>query len=152
MTDLKKVNLKAKKLTQVTFYNAKGKNTVTRWEEVDPQKASMSSLLLSQSQLHTEKDGSLGNFDRSFKLDVDAVKMTKTPLEEALEMLDKLKKMKEEEMERIIKLGLTKEDEEKQKLSMKKIFRFVLGKKAGEKGYFQWHKEKSVRIIFCDTL
>lgn len=147
MSDLKKVNLKAKKLTQVTFYNAKGKNTVTRWEEVDPQKASMSTMLLSQSQLHGDKDGSLGNFDRSFKLDVDSVKNSKTPLEEALEILDKLKKMKEEETERIIKLGLNTEENEKQKLNMKKMFRFVLGKKAGEKGYFQWHKEKSVRIF-----
>jgi len=36
MNSLKKVNLKAKKLTQTTHYNAKGKYITSKWEDVDP--------------------------------------------------------------------------------------------------------------------
>jgi len=36
MSSLKKVNLKAKKLTQVTHYSTKGKYVTSKWEDVDP--------------------------------------------------------------------------------------------------------------------
>lgn len=38
MSDMKKVNLKAKKLTQMTYYNSKGKYVLSKWEDVDPTK------------------------------------------------------------------------------------------------------------------
>jgi len=36
MAIMKKVNLKAKRLVNVVQYNAKGRNVVSKWEEVSP--------------------------------------------------------------------------------------------------------------------
>ena len=38
MTDIKKVNLKAQKITHVTHYNAKGQFVISKWEDTDPTK------------------------------------------------------------------------------------------------------------------
>lgn len=65
-------------------------------------------------------------------------------LDKAIEILEKLKKMREEEMIRIIKTTLPKDFDDKLKLNMKKTFRFIFGRKEGEKGYNQCIKEKSV--------
>lgn len=72
------------------------------------------------------------------------VRNTETPLDKALKIFENLKKMREEEITRITKQHLTKGLDEKQKLMMKKIYRFLFGRKEGEKGFYQWAKEKTV--------
>lgn len=71
--------------------------------------------------------------------------MVETPLEKALKIFESLNKMREEEMIRINKQNIAKELDEKQKLAMKKTYRFLFGRKEGEKGFYQWTKEKTVK-------
>ena len=72
------------------------------------------------------------------------IRTIETPLEKALKIFESLSKMREEEMTRINKQNISKDLDEKQKLAMKKIYRFLFGRKEGEKGFYQWIKEKTV--------
>jgi len=140
MNSLKKVNLKAKKLTQTTHYNAKGKYITSKWEDVDPSSATMS---VCDDEMKFDETMKFGD-ERSMKLDILAVRNSQSPLDKALDIIQALKKLRDEEMKRINNQSLTRDSDEKQKLNLKKIFRFLFGRKEGEKGYFECLREKTV--------
>lgn len=144
MHSLKKVNLKAKKLTQTTHYNSKGKYVTSKWEDVDPSSATLS--VGGQSLDEEGFSSQTVKFvdEQSLKFDIMAVKNTQTPLDRALEIMQILKKLRDEEMKRVSTQSLSRDSDEKQKLNLKKIYRFLFGRKEGEKGYFECLREKTV--------
>jgi len=86
--------------------------------------------------------------EQSLKFDILAVKNSQTPLDRALEIIQILKKLRDEEMKRISTQSLSRDSDEKQKLNLKKIYRFLFGRKEGEKGYFECIREKTVIILW----
>jgi len=52
--------------------------------------------------------------------------------------------MREEEITRIIVQFLARDLDDKQRLNMKKIFRFLFARKEGEKAFYQCLKDKMV--------
>ena len=66
------------------------------------------------------------------------------PLDRGIELVESLQKKREDEISRISKLSLQKDSDEKQKLILKKIFRFLFGKKRGERAYQQCLNDKTV--------
>lgn len=69
---------------------------------------------------------------------------TYNPLDRGIELVENLQRKREDEMSRILKLSLQKDSDEKQKLILKKIFRFLFGRKRGERAYQQCLRDKAV--------
>ena len=61
--------------------------------------------------------------------------------------MESLKKMREEEISRITVQFFARDSDEKQKLNMKKIFRFLFARKEGEKAFYQCLKDKMVLFL-----
>ncbi len=138
MNALKKSNLKAKRLTQVTQYSTKGKFTTTKWEDVDVSVKAKANGSLEDIEEDNEK---------LFASRISSYKNAESPLDKTLEMMENIKRIREDEISRICQQFLGRDLDEKQKLNMKKVFRFLFGRKEGEKGFFLCFKNKIVNSI-----
>lgn len=134
---MKRTNLKAKR--QIFFGNplSKDKSVSSRWEEVDPKEA--------------ENEVYYGSFDSPSEIDtikkhrseikppslIKPIVSNSPPFEKAVEMTNKLDELKKEGVEKLTEHYMHKLVDERTKLEVHKIFRFIFGKEEGE---FLFHK------------
>jgi len=156
MVQLKKVNLKAKRLVNVVQYNAKGRFIVPKWEEINPFMTNDELLThISKAAMDNEYSMVQGSPQRQqadqekeklkvSKILPDTISDVKTPTQVVREMLDNLENMRKAEMNRIIKENISITLDDRQQSTIKKTFLFLAGRTEGAEAFKKFLKEKKV--------
>lgn len=161
MVQLKKVNLKAKRLVNVVQYNAKGRYVVPKWEEINPfltndellthiSKAAMDheySMVQGSPQRQQQVDQEKEKLKVS-KILPDAISDVKTPTQTVREMLDNLENMRKAEINRIIKENVSITLENRQKFIIEKTFLFLAGKTEGAEAFKKFLTHQGNNFFF----
>lgn len=134
----------------LTHYGPKGKQIISKWEEVDPTETKLK-LMDVHGQYYEEPLNT--NSDMLEKEKLLEVKQTSKdpqvfgPLHTANEIMNKIENLKKNEIQRIIRSHLNKEIDDRVKEHLKRLFRYLFGSKEGEECYAKFIKEKRVNIF-----
>jgi hypothetical protein len=75
--------------------------------------------------------------------------MAGRPIEKAMELLTKIENMKMDGVERLTRLYMTKALDERSKVELNKLFRFLFGKDEGDQFFFRLVTDKKVLYLIC---